>query len=442
MNRRIPSWLAFGLIGFFAVSMPLLAIEKVILDTDPSYDPDDVGCMAMLHGMANAGELEILAVMNVFTHEESALAISAINEFYGRGGIPIGDYRAEPKTPAPETNYDHFLANNYPRRLQRSSDAPEVTDLYREILAGAESNSVTILVIGTMNNIELLLKSGPDRHSKLNGIDLIAKSVKQVVTMGGNFIDGRGYDRTNWGGSNELCRDDRTWACLNPARNAMVRYVLENCPVPFVASGWENGNGQFNNAEQGDVRSGSRLKEFDANHITRVAYEKHFESRGGSHKIDRHSNDQCALLYGARGAGDYYTAHLGGKIILTPEGECIWEDTPNGLQGYVAKLAPDQELATLIEDLMMAEAMQPDTSAPTPPGKVRWSNEGNKVRLTWTAAQDRSPGSWVAYYQVYRDGQPIARAHRTEITLPASDTPYTIAAVNVSGTESKPVLAE
>lgn len=421
------------------LSLPLLAVEKVILDTDPSYDPDDMGCIAMLQGMANAGELEILAIMNVFHHEESALAISATSTYYNRPAIPVGDNKSLAKEKAPETNYDWYLANHYPRMLARSADAPDSTDLYREILASAEPRSVTILVVGTLHNLELLLKSQPDKHSPLNGIELVRKSVRLVASMGGNFIDSKGYDRTNWGGSDELCRDDRTWACLVEEQNALSRYVLENCPAPFVASGWENGNGQFNGAEQGDVRTGQGLKKLAEDHIVRVAYERHFASRGGAHKIDRHSNDQCALLYGARGAGDYYHAFVDGQIHMSPTGEIRWEQTEGGVQGYVSKKAADSELAELIEGLMMSPVIKRDTTAPTAPGDLKLLVENHDKVLTWTAATDYTAGNWIAYYNVYGDGALIGRAHGLRYVLEDAQSTafenFKVCAVNVAGIE-------
>ncbi len=59
-----------------------LTQQKVILDTDPASDPDDVGCMAMLHTMASLGECEILAIINSTNQKESPLSIGAINQFY------------------------------------------------------------------------------------------------------------------------------------------------------------------------------------------------------------------------------------------------------------------------------------------------------------------------------------------------------------------------
>lgn len=70
-----------------------LAQKKVILDTDPSFDPDDAGCMAILHAMANQGECHILAMINSTNHKEFPIAISAINQYFNRAAIPVGDYK-------------------------------------------------------------------------------------------------------------------------------------------------------------------------------------------------------------------------------------------------------------------------------------------------------------------------------------------------------------
>ncbi|MBK1878247.1 nucleoside hydrolase [Pelagicoccus mobilis] len=412
--------------------------KKVILDTDPCFDPDDAGCMAMLHGMASSGEIEIVAMMNSVDFVEAPLSISAINQYYNRGHIPVGDFKGYPKKSSPEGNYDHHIAYNFPRVLKNDTDAPAAEKLYREILASSPDKSVTIIVIGTLHNIEYLLKTDPDEFSPLNGIELVSQKVAQVVCMGGNFINHRGHDRANWGGSKFLCRDDRTWACLDKQRNELTRYVIENCPAPFIASGWENGNGQFNEAEQGDVRTGQRLKELDKNNVIRRSYEHHFESRGQFNRIDRHSNDQLALLYATRGARDYYVEFIDGRITFGSDGSCLWEKTETGNQGYVDKLAPDAELAVVIEDLMMSPVPEADITPPSAPTNLKTSKGSSGTRLTWNASKDDTPGSWVAYYNIYNDGKLIGKAHGTQfLDTNNGDNSYRVTAVNINGIESK-----
>jgi len=48
-------------------SLQLFSHEKVILDTDSSFDPDDVGCIAMLQTMASKGECKSLSENRVCT---------------------------------------------------------------------------------------------------------------------------------------------------------------------------------------------------------------------------------------------------------------------------------------------------------------------------------------------------------------------------------------
>jgi len=279
----------------------LHAQEKVILDTDPSYDPDDAGCMAMLHTLASLGECEILAIVNSTNQQESALSISSINYFYNRKAIPVGDYKGyQEKIPATEQTYDFHIANDFPRSIEKWEDSYDGVKLYRELLESAEDTSITVVIIGTMHNFHDLLKSEPDELSPKAGKQLVAEKVKLVTTMGGNFLNNKGLDRTNWGGSETLCPYTE-WSCLNEERNRMCRHVIENCPAPFMASGWENGNGDYYGAQNGNVMSGQALKTLPESHIIRQSYEKHFAYRGGVEIIDRHSHDQCEMHYAVLG---------------------------------------------------------------------------------------------------------------------------------------------
>ena len=53
--------------------------KKVIYETDMCLDVDDVGGLAMLHALADEGEVEILAVTFNEVHPSGAAAIDAIN---------------------------------------------------------------------------------------------------------------------------------------------------------------------------------------------------------------------------------------------------------------------------------------------------------------------------------------------------------------------------
>lgn len=428
------TFLPFLLLLF--VGQPLFAQKKVILDTDPSFDPDDVGCMAMLHTMASLAECEILAVMNSTNQKESPLSISAINQFYNRSAIPVGDYKGyHEKVDASEDTYHYYLAKAYPREMEAWTDSYDSVALYREILAGAENESITIVVIGTMHNFYGLLKSGPCVYSDLSGVDLVREKVELVATMGGNFIDGKGLDRTNWGGADELC-SYTDWSCLNEERNRMCRYVIDNCPAPFMASGWEVGCGDYYDANYGNVMTGQALKELASNNIVRVAYEKHFETRGGSERIDRHSNDQCALHYAIRGEGENYEAYTNGTITLSKSGVCTWESNTSGRQGYIQKKRDKQLIADEIEALMMGDVPDFDESPPNAPKNLSMDKRNGQHYLNWEAATDPTPGSWVVGYEVIRNGELLGNAYGLQMYLEEplrSGDSFEVRALNASG---------
>ncbi len=414
--------------------------EKVILDTDPSYDPDDVGCMAMLHTMASIGECEILAMINSTEHQESALSISSINHFYNRPAIPVGDYKGyAEKINAPTLTYDQQIAKEYPRALAQWEDAADGVQLYREVLASAANRSITVVIIGTMHNFYGLLQSGPGDYSTLSGVELVRAKVKQVVTMGGNFIDGKGLDRTNWGGADALC-EYTDWSCLNEERNRMCRYVIDNCPAPFMASGWEVGCGDYHEANYGNVMTGQRLKQLDAKHIVRRSYEYHFQQRGGDEDISRHSNDQCALHYAIRGEGENYVAQRDGKITLTEAGECTWETTPDGKQGYIQKKRDKNLIAKEIDELMMGDVPTLDDTPPAAPQNLGFHKRRGKIFLHWDPAYDETEGSWVVAYHIYYGKKQVGIAYGTQYPIPKKykkPEKFVVKSVNVAGMESE-----
>lgn len=422
--------------------------KKVILDADPSSDPDDVGCMAMLHTMASRGECEILGIINSIHHKQASLSISAINQFYGRKEIPVGDYKGYSNPiDAPEDLYSHMIAKEYPRNLANHGDAIDSVRLYREILATAAPKSISIIVIGTMHNFSALLQSEACEFSELNGKDLVGQKVESVYTMGGNFINGRGLDRTNWGGAVALCSYTE-WSCLNPERNQMCRYVLENCLAPFVASGWEVGCGDYHDAKQGNVMTGQALKSLPRNHIVRRSYEYHFAKRGGSERIDRHSNDQCALHFAIRGEGENYQAFLNGDIDLSETGECSWSNEVDRKQGYIQKKRDPEVIAKEIEELMLGEVVASKSKPSKPTGLKSKNLNANQVRLTWEAGEDLSDDSWVVAYRVFRGDELIGTAYGTQFICSASTEPsagdadYRVVSVSAHGELSDPALLD
>lgn len=306
---------------------------RVIYDTDMAEDVDDVGALALLHALANHGEAQILACMVSAPNESVGPCIDAINTWYGRGNIPIGnvrdfhsDYLGGPSR-AITSRYAGEVAKQFPHRLAKSSDAPDAVELYRKILAAEPDGSVTILSVGFLTNLRNLLNSRKDRFSGLDGERLAARKVKQWVCMGGIFPGGK---FPNGGGEYNVAVDTA----------AAVR-AINDWPTPIVFSGFEIGARVF---------VGQRLAQVAEPNPIRTGYQFYNGLQ------NRESWDLTAALFAVRGAGDYWTLSEPGYCVMhggVPQGYNEWmPGTKHRHQYLIEKMAPEK-LARVIEDLVI-----------------------------------------------------------------------------------------
>ena len=277
--------------------------KKVIYETDMCLDVDDVGGLALLHALADKGEVEILAVTFNEVHPSGAAAIDAINTWYGRGGIPVGIYKGN--LAAPDTSKYLGPVAAFPHDLTRET-APAALEVYRKVLAEQPDKSVTIISVGFLNNIYDLLKAGPD---------LVRKKVKELVVMGARNNDGF-----------NLSRHDLV---------AQSEYVIRHWPTPLVIS-----------SHGGGVRTGSRLSGTAAGNPVREAYYQWFDQSYEG----RSSWDQVAVLYGVRGLRNYFSEIATGTGRLSNGFE--WQMQP-GHRSYLKAKLSDQEFVDIIEPRMI-----------------------------------------------------------------------------------------
>ena len=277
--------------------------KKVIFETDMSTDVDDVGALAVLHALADSGEAEILAISFNEVHPSAADAICAINTWYNRGNIPIGIYKGDLADPD-ESSYLDTIAN-FPHNLP-TTPTPSSLELYLQVLSEQPDDSVTIISVGFLNNLHDLLKADPD---------LITQKVTELVVMA-------------------LLVDDP----YNTVRHDLIdksEYVIRNWPTPLVISHYGE-----------SVQTGARLAETPAENPVREAYYQRFN---GQYK-GRSSWDQLAVLYGVRGASDYFVEITEGKGRLSNGYE--WEMKP-GFRSYLDPKVSDSEFVRIVEDLMI-----------------------------------------------------------------------------------------
>jgi inosine-uridine nucleoside N-ribohydrolase len=316
----------------------------VVFDTDMALDVDDVGALALLHALADAGEARLLAigVSESARHENgvwAAAAADAIDTYFGRPDIPIGAYQGPHQQTADTGRYAEKVARAFPHDLQSGAAAPDAHKLYRRVLAGAPDGGVTMVSVGFLTNLDLLLRSGPDELSPLDGAALVRRKVARWVCMGGRFPTSGEQGEFN--------------LATYPEATA---YVLAHWPTPSVFSGFEIGV---------RVKTGARLVR-EHPPATSPVSRAYLEYTGGQ---DRESWDQTAALYAVRGLGHggqaYYTivdrGHL--RFDLTaalparPRAPSFsrnsWAADPDTDQAYLVLATEPETLGRVIEDLMM-----------------------------------------------------------------------------------------
>src|SRR5579859_3269153 len=142
LNHRLLFVFAFSwfivLTGF---SQPAVA---VIIDTDIAPDFDDVGALALLHSLADRGEVKILATISCNTFETTVPTLSLLNTYFKRSDIPIGVTKSEKPEKACQQKWAEALVAKYPHSIARNNDAPDAVQLYRRILLSQPDRSVTV----------------------------------------------------------------------------------------------------------------------------------------------------------------------------------------------------------------------------------------------------------------------------------------------------------
>ena len=132
-GRKLAALLAVGMLAFGAAADK--APVKIIFDTDMIGDYDDVGAMAVLHKLADAGECEILATVSSTHSNASAGTVELINWWYGRPDIPVGAVKGEGVGGGSEKHRSHIkyerLLAKYPGRWRHrnANDAPDANEV-------------------------------------------------------------------------------------------------------------------------------------------------------------------------------------------------------------------------------------------------------------------------------------------------------------------------
>ncbi|QEF99956.1 Inosine-uridine preferring nucleoside hydrolase [Stieleria maiorica] len=299
---------------------------QLILDTDIGNDCDDVMAMGVIHSLQSRGECELLAVTITKDNPLAAAFTDALNTFYGRGEIPIGVCDSGV---TPEKGRFNVLAEQhddgrlrYPHDLRSDTEAPSAVDVLRQTLAAAEDHSVVIAQVGFSTNLANLLRSGPDKHSKLSGVDLVKQKVRLLSAMAGAF--------TKIPNNKGELYDHREYNVVKDLESA--RYLAEHWPAPIVWSGFEIGLNLRYPHE-------SIEKDFDYvdHHPIAEAYVLY-----NPPPHDRPTWDLTSVLHAVRPDRTYFDVSPPGRVTVDKDGLTTFEPVEGGRDQYLI-LRDDQK---------------------------------------------------------------------------------------------------
>lgn len=286
----------------------------LIMETDIGNDVDDALAMDLLYKYLDEDRINLLAVCINKEGTAPAEFTDIMNTWYGYPDIPIGIVKNGADCEDDAVNYAKAVVNIkdndgnplYQRTLTSYENLPEATTVYRRILSKAKDNSITIASVGFSTNLVRLLASEPDDFSPLSGKELVAKKVKVLVTMAGNFRDSTFHEYN-------VVRDI-------PA----AKVIFEQWPTPVVTSPWELGDMVRYPGES--IENDFKWAE---NHPLIDAYEAYLPM-----PYDRPTWDPTAVLYAVEG-GDMFNVSPNGTIRVNDKGATIFTPDANGNRQYI-----------------------------------------------------------------------------------------------------------
>ena len=316
--------LAWLLLAFPAQSKPGSSKPvKIILDTDIGPDFDDVGAMAVLHALADSGRVEILATLSCNKDSLVVPTIEVINTYFGRPAIPVGAPKSKGVSLGAAQHWPDSIVARFPHQIRSSRVAPDAVTQYRKILATQPNHSVTLVTIGFLTNLSNLLQSSADQYSPLNGIELVAKKVKELVSMAGWFPAGREFN---------VYMD-----------STASKYCFEHWPTEIIFTGFEIGD---------QIKTGLKLvRQSNRDNPVKEAYR--IAMKGSNEdQYGRKSWDQTAVLIAIYGTAPFFTT-VKGTITVNPDGSNRWIENPAGKHSYVILKMKPESLGNFIEERMM-----------------------------------------------------------------------------------------
>ena len=295
-----------------------MAQVPVVFDTDMGNDIDDALALGLLHALQTRGECKIIAVTITKDNPWAAPYIDALNTFYRRPNIPIGMVKGSGITPEDSPMIrvpaERKLPDGsfvYPHKIMTGADAPDALSVLRNALEAQPDGSVVIVQVGFSTNLARLL---------VGSHDLVARKVKLLVMMAGNFA-----------------KPDAEFNVKMDVPSAQK--LMRDWPTPVVTSGFEIGNSIL-------FPASSITRDFRGDHPVAEAYRNYKKF-----PYDRPTWDITAALYAVRQDAGYFSLSDPGTINVDARGVTTFVPAANGKHRYM--IANDVQRARALEAMIL-----------------------------------------------------------------------------------------
>ena len=286
---------------------------RIIFDCDMGSSTDDLFALMMLYRYMDMGRCKLLGVVVDRMGAANADAVDIMNNYYGYPDIPVGLERAgikDPKVFIPYHNVAYARSEDavplFKKSYAKPEDYPEGYKLYRKLLSEQPDNSVTIASVGFVTSLSRLLQSGPDEYSELNGVELVRKKVKNLYTMGGVF--------------GEAVEPDYNFT--QAIDFSLKFFELWPKELDIVFSPGEVGDPLF-------YPDATVISDIDWTDVHPIKWVYEYLQCDTGQKMW----DPLAVINAVEG-DDLFTTSPRGWVKLTPRGETIFTEDPNGNARY------------------------------------------------------------------------------------------------------------
>ncbi len=300
-------------IPMIAVSTESMAQSKskaipVIFETDMGNDIDDALALDMLYKYQDQGKIKLLALNSNKNSPYTVPFMDVLNQWYGYGKIPIGTVKNGANSEGDAVNFaektmKYELDGVRPFKSSKTMDAAiDAVELYRKLLSKQADGSVVIASVGFSTNLAKLLETKGDKYSKLSGKELVAKKVKFLSMMAGNF-----YTDTT-----------KRFVEYNVAKDVpAARAVFANWPTKIIVSPYEVGD-EIKYPGSSIQHDFTSLKP----HPMVVAYEAYLPM-----PYDRATWDLTSVLYAVEGnTKGYFSESKPGKVEVVANGKTYFTE--------------------------------------------------------------------------------------------------------------------